>query len=134
VVVGGYYASVWQRYIPSEILPPVVFCRPEEMKDQIAQLLQDKALRMSLGARSQAFVANQWTELQVARRFMQAINGAPADWYVDPAAVVYHEGIGLTEIAARENIQNLLQHHGRAGLQLDDNPVLEQSFVDFASR
>lgn len=134
VVVGGYYASAWQRYIPSEILPPVVFCRPEEMKDQIARLLKDSSLRASLGAQARAFVASQWSELEVARRFMQAIDGAPADWYVDPATVVYHEGIGLTETAARENVQNLLRHHGRAGLQLDDNPVLEQSFVDFASR
>lgn len=134
VVVGGYYASAWQRYIPAEILPPVVFCRPEEMKDHIARLLRDTALRRSLGERAQAFVTSQWTELEVARRFMQAIDGAPTDWYVDPAAVVYHEGIGLTEAAARDNIQSLLQHHGRAGLQLDDNPVLEQSFADFASR
>lgn len=134
VVVGGYYASVWQRYIPSEILPPVVFCRPEDMKDQVARLLQDSNLRTSLGARAQAFVASQWTELGVARRLMQAIDGAPGDWYVDPAAVIYHEGIGLTESAARENIQKLLQHHGLASLQLNDNPVLEQSFVDFASR
>ena len=134
VVVGGYYASAWQRYIPSEILPPVVFCRPEEMKYHIARLLQDSTLRVSLGERAQALVACQWNELEVARRFMQAIDGAPAEWYLDPTTVFYHEGIGLTETAARKNIQKLLQHHGRAGLQLADNPVLEQSFVDFAAR
>lgn len=133
VVVGGYYASVWRDYIPEEILPPVVFCRPEEMKQQIRRLLSDAALREDIGQRSKAFIASSWNEASVAARFLQLINGAPAHWCVHPRDVVYYEGIGLTLDAARASVQGLLRETGTHGLHLYDNPSLEASFVAFAA-
>lgn len=133
VVVGGYYASKWRQYISEEVLPPVVFCRPEHMKEEIRTLLSNAALRENTGEKARQFVATYWNEASVAKRFLQVIKGAPAHWYVNPKDVFYHEGIGLSEDAARANVRSILEGVGKEGLQLGDNLPLERSFVEFAT-
>ena len=48
VIVGGYYAEVYKKILPGPI-PPTVYCKPEELKENLIYLLEHEEERKRIG-------------------------------------------------------------------------------------
>lgn len=132
-IVGGYAWETLQRIYPGETMPPVEQCRPEGLREAIRRLATDTAHRERLGQEARTFVTERWARREIGMRFLALIDGSLGlEYYFDPSNLDYVQGVGLEEDQARDLVRRLLALGGRASLQLEDKPGLEQKFVDFA--
>lgn len=132
VIIGGYAQELF-NILPSEMIPPTYYCRPDEIEQAIEKLIIDEEYRLELGRRAKAFVKNEWTPQKVAERYVRLIKGdIPDGWHYVPDKCSYIHGWGLNEKRAKEVIRNVVTHGGRQALQLVDKPELEKKMLDFA--
>lgn len=132
-IVGGYEAERIKQALGIEADPPSLFCQPEEIEKAIETLLRDVEFRRELGRRARSHVEENWTPRQVAERYLRLISGdIPQGWMFDPNLTRHVHGCGLSEEKAKEMIRNMVEHGGRASLQLSDKPELEARLVEFA--
>ncbi len=134
-VIGGYDLAALQKLLPPELNPPVLACHPDDIEAGIEKLITDRAYRLELGTRAQAFVEHKWSPAQIASRFLRIIQGdIPDAWLYDPhkAQGVYLHGGGVSEAQLIPFLKAYLAQGGRGALQLADKPQLEQAFVDLA--
>lgn len=132
-IVGGYTREHDWGDIPSELIPPVHHCQPDEIEAAIEQLIIDKDYRIELGKRACEFVRRNWTPLSVVNRILQLLNNdVPEYWMYNPKCVDYLQGWGLSDFQAREFVGKVIKHGGSAALHLQDKPELEAKFIEFA--
>ena len=133
-IVDGYGWDELRRITSAEALPPSQLCAPDDMSTAISLLATDAAYRRELGERARRYVTQRWSPEAVARRFVTLFaRDAPADWWFDPAETAYVQGVGMSERAAAEAVRGVLASAGRAGLCVDDKPVLQQRLEAFAT-
>lgn len=132
-VVGGYYSMFIREDIPTEFIPPSLYCHPAGIESAIEKLIVDVEFRLRLGRQAQAFVKERWSPRCVSGRYLQLVRDEiPSKWIYDPSKNRYVHGMGLNEAKARTNVQEVIKRFGKAGLQLSENPELEERFVQFA--
>lgn len=132
-VVGGYYAACIADDIPTDLIPPSLFCHPDDLEAAIERLITEPDFRRELGHRAQAFVTAHWSPAEVARRYLRLIAGdVPAEWLCDPAGIRYVHGALLPEAQGRAMIRDIVELGGPAALQVSDKPELERRLVAFA--
>jgi len=132
-VAGGYYADyIHNDYFPEHI-PPSLYCHPDNLTSAIERLIVDEEYRLELGKRAQEFVRTRWAPEQVARRYLQIIEGTiPEEYMFDPNTIRYVQGYGMPESKSKEIIRNMIEQYGIESLCLSDKPELEQRFRDYA--
>ncbi len=132
-VIGGYYKNYIHNDCLPEHIPPSLYCHPDEITSAIERLIVDKEYRLELGRRAQEFVRTQCTPEQVARRYLQIIEGTiPEEYMFDPNTIRYVQGYGMPESQSKEIIRNMIEHYGIESLCLSDKPELEQRFREYA--
>jgi hypothetical protein len=130
-VVGGPSGEAFRETIAPEDMPPVLYCRPEEIEDAIDRLVTDAGLRHELGERAREFVRLNRDPLVVARRFARVLEGdVPAAWLYDPAGLRHVGGFGSPAVL-RRTVRALVSAHGTSALWLDDKPELRRLVVEF---
>jgi hypothetical protein len=133
-IVGGYAWDANRSAFGSIPFPPVEECAPEGIVDAIRHLASDPEYRERLGRLAHDFVHTHWSRTDIARRFVQLMDGSPpADWLFDPRTLRYVEGCGLSRDHTRTIVRDVLQTSGPAALCLADKPELEAAFVEFAA-
>jgi hypothetical protein len=133
-VVGGYGLSRLKSYIPLDMWPPSKICAPDEMEYAIEDLILNIEERRSLGLAAKKFVREKWKSAEVARRYLQLIEGnIPDQWWLDPSKVDYLEGAGQSIEKSKEAIRALVKNYGVESLQLAHRPALEKSFLKFTN-
>jgi glycosyltransferase involved in cell wall biosynthesis len=133
-IVGGYAQELIQQTTPKDMIPPSLFCRPEELVDAIEKMINDVDYRQTVGKQAQQFVTTQWSPKKVAERYVQLIKGVfPQEWFFNPAEIRYLQGGGFSEQQARDLVRSVIEQGGKEALQLADKPDLERLFVDFAN-
>jgi len=134
-VVGGYYVEHIRTDISEELIPPVVYCLPDQILEAAERLIADEKFRLDLGREAQAFVRERWNPSAVAERYVRMIEGTvPDSWYFDPGRITYLYGAGIPEDGVRSLVRTVIET-GRVGaLQLSDKPDLEQRFREFIGR
>ena len=132
-MIGGYYKNYIHNDCLPEHIPPSLYCHPDEITSAIERLIVDKEYRLELGRRAQEFVRTQCTPEQVARRYLQIIEGTiPEEYMFDPNTIRYVQGYGMPESQSKEIIRNMIEHYGIESLCLSDKPELEQRFREYA--
>jgi hypothetical protein len=132
-IVGGYAWDANRSAFGSIPFPPVEECAPEGIVEAVRRLASDSAHRENLGRRAHDFVHARWSRTEIARRFVQLMDGAPpAEWMFDPRTLRYVEGCGLSREHVRAVVQDVLREGGPAALCLADKPELEAAFLEFA--
>ncbi len=132
-VVGGYYAAYIHNDCAQENIPPGLFCHPDELTTAIERLIVDEEFRLALGQKAQKFVRTQRTPEQVARRYLQIIEGTiPEEIMFDPNTIGYVQGSGVPESKSKEIIREMIEQHGIESLCLTDKPELEGLFMRYA--
>jgi hypothetical protein len=130
-VVGGPSGEAFAETIAPGDMPPVLYCRPEELEAAITRLAADAAFRRELGARAQAFARANRDPMVVARRFARVLEGdVPAEWLFDPARLRHVGGFGEPALL-RRLVRGVVTAYGPSALQLDDKPALRQLVLDF---
>lgn len=132
-VVGGYYAEYIKNELALKDIPPSMFCHPDEITSAIERLIVDEEYRLELGKRAQCFVRTKKTPEQVARYYLQMIEGTiPEEYMFDPNTIRYVQGYGMPESQSKEIIRNMIEQYGIESLYLSDKPELEQRFREYA--
>lgn len=134
VIIGGYYADYYRKDYDGRMpLPPVVFCRPEEIEQAVLDLLHDRARREELGRLGREYVKDYFSPEAVAQRWLDMFENRlpPVAWY-DPHDLRYPLGCALPIEEARRSVQNVLKIGGREALCLSDKPELERAVVALA--
>jgi glycosyltransferase involved in cell wall biosynthesis len=132
VVVAGYGREEIEDALCGRPFPPVVFCRPDELAENLERLATDEELRRELGVSARSFVERELAPRAVAQRLIDAIAELRSAWTFDPQRITYVHGCGLTETAARKLVRATIECGGVAALCVGDKPALEQRLVDFA--
>lgn len=132
-VVGGYGLEYLKTFVPEEMWPPSRTCHPDQIEQAIEFLIVNPDERLSLGAKAEKFVRQMWSPTEVAKRYLRLIEGdIPIEWWLDPRAVIYLEGVGQSVERTCENIRHMVQQYGIESLQLSHRPELERAFLDLA--
>jgi hypothetical protein len=132
-IVGMYGFDKLRSYTPSEMVPPTLVCRPDDVECAIEKLVVDQDYRDALGAQARRFVEQKWNAASVARRFVHLASGEiPHDWWFDPKTLDYLHGWGLTDRRAREVVRVCVATGGMSALCIADKPRLERAFSAFA--
>jgi hypothetical protein len=135
VVIGGYAAAHWEKWLAEADRPPTLFVHPDRLEEAIAQLADDPAAREAAGRRAYEFVSTRWRPECVAARVVRLLEeGPPAAWLFDPEDTDYLHGCGLPEAAAAAAGRRLVEAYGPAALQVGDKPALQQALVAFYHR
>lgn len=133
-IVAGYAWAANRAAFGTVPFPPVEECTPEGLVDAIRRLATDADHRAALGREAHAFVRDQWSREQIARRMLALMQGpAPSEWMFDPRSLTYVEGCGLTRQQAQDVVRAVLDEGGRGALCLSDKPQLEAAFIAFAA-
>jgi hypothetical protein len=127
-VVTGYYAARVDADLPREWIPPSEFREPDDLAAAIDCLARDVDYRSDLGARAQAFVAEQWQPAEVANRMLDVLTARPAagGWTYEPDRTTYWRGWGVEEWRLRRGLSTLLSGRGVSVLGLAHNSRLER--------
>jgi glycosyltransferase involved in cell wall biosynthesis len=134
-IVGGLGWDEVRAATPPDMLPPAHVCHPDELAEAIARLATDHAYRAALGERARAFVRERWSPAAVASRLVDVLRGqAPAEWWFEPAAIVYAGGAGQPLDGVAGAVRAVIEAVGAAALQVGDKPVLERRLVELATR
>lgn len=132
-IVGGYYSGYIHNHYSQEQIPPSIYCHPDEITPAIERLVVDKEFRLNLGKKAHNFVRTTWSAEQVAKRYMQIIEGTiPEECMFDPNDIRYVQGYGMPEPQSKEIIRNMIEQYGIESLCLSDKPELEQRFREYA--
>jgi len=134
-IVGGYGALAFQRMLPADAIPPVLYCHPDDLESSIERLVADPTLRTAMGHAAQRFVESRWTQRDVAARLLRLLQGScPESWLFDPNEIRYCHGYGLNEDQARGRVAEIIAEGGVEALRLRDKPDLEDRLCNFARR
>jgi glycosyltransferase involved in cell wall biosynthesis len=135
LVIGGYSPDFWTDLMPTEDLPPSIFCHPDEMEAAIERLIVDVKHRQQSGMRVRQFVETHWQPTEVAKRYLQLLaRNAPDHWWFDPGQVSYVQGCCAPESWIREMINKVVQSAGSNALMVSDKPELERLLIEFAKQ
>lgn len=129
-LVTGYYAGSVGAEIRSELIPPSMFCLPDELQEGLHRLVTDRRFRDDLGRRAQEHVSN-WAARDVAQRYLRIFErDVPSDWMVDPGACRYLSGWGMPDDLRRQAVAAIVSQAGVKALCLTDRPDLEHILVE----
>jgi len=132
VLNGGNYSGFIHRDYPEKVIPPAIFCQPENLHYEIRNLVNNKALRLKKASELHQFVTSRWNNVQVAERYLQIIEGEiPEGWMYEPSKLSYFQGYGISRERLRSFLKSFVMHHGKAALCLDDKPELQQQLTSF---
>ncbi|MBI9107195.1 MAG: glycosyltransferase [Spirochaetales bacterium] len=132
-VVGGYALKEFQKYIHSSMMPPSVFCKPDELLNTIELMITDKELRKSAGKASSEFINVKWSAAAVAGRYQDLLfDEIKEEMFVDPLNIEYLYGVGQSQERTKEIVASMVKTYGKSSLQLDHNPVLRDKLLKFA--
>ena len=128
-VVGGYYHDY-----SNDIIPPSLYCHPDDIEKAIEKMIVDVAFREDLGKKAKDYVNAHWTSKGVAEKFLRIIRGdIPERWMCNPYDIHYVQGACMPEVKVKELVLQIIKEGGLKALQLTDKPSLEKELMDFAS-
>ncbi len=131
-VVGGYYANQIHMDVSEPLIPPGIYCHPDQIAESAERLIVDEKFRLDIGRKARAFVREKWNPTAVAKRYVRVIDGATPDtWFFDPYTITYLCGAGMHERQVRDLVNAVVEVGGVGALQLTDKPTLEQRFREF---
>ena len=97
-IVGGYYAAQLSADNQYSVLPPSLYVAPEEIKQAIRKMIDDKEFRTDMGNRAHDFILNNWSARMVAKNYLRLIEGdIPKQWIINPKELDYCWGWGLSK-------------------------------------
>ena len=133
-IVGMQGFNELRRYTSSDVIPPALVCRADEVESAIERLVVDQEYRVELGRQARQFLEEQWKPSRVAARFVRMASGdIPSEWWFDPNTLDYLLGWGLTDTRAREVIRVIVDEHGSSALEVTDKPALQRALVAFGT-
>lgn len=128
---GGYYSKFIETDYDKKVIPPSVFCEPEELEDNIRALLANVEFRNQIGQKAFEFVNANWDAQKVAGKYIRIINNdIPSEWVGEPLSLSYTFGYGQSKQQYRKVISSILSEYGEKGLSLDDKPYLRKKILE----
>jgi glycosyltransferase involved in cell wall biosynthesis len=125
-IVTGYELEYFVSALTTDIYPPSLIGKPNQLKDLIILLIENKQLRLDLGAKAYNFIQSKWSPEQVAERFLKLAKdeAIPVSWYFDPNEFNYTFGVGINSDKRRQILRKLHAFGGEQVFQLQDKQHL----------
>lgn len=129
VIVGGYYAEEYKKILPQPI-PPTVYCKPEELKENLIYLLEHEEERKRIGEEEKKYIEDNCLATTVAEKFLKIFdNSYPEEWIFDPNDNDYIWGGGVDKKLVTDSIVKLIDAYGPDSLCLDENSSLYKKYI-----
>jgi len=134
LINAGYYSTSIRNDYPDEVIPPVCFCRPENLSYEIRNLVINRELRIESANKLHQFVTTRWHNAAVAERYLSIINDRiPPEWMIDPKKLMYFKGYGISIGNLKVYLRKYVMKNGIEALFLDDKPALLHRVTEFIS-
>lgn len=132
VLSAGYYAACMHCDYENDVVPPSVFCLPEELEHELLELILNRNRRLEVGERCGHFVRKNWNNRAVAKKYRDIINGnIPDAWYFDPANIQCINGYGMQEDKLKKFVAGYVKQYGKDALFVNHNAALREKLLNF---
>lgn len=129
VVVGGFYAEVYKKYLPQPIAP-TVYCTPDELKERIVYLLEHEEERKRIGEEEKEYVEKNCFSTIVANKFLKIFdNSYPAEWMFNPGKNDYIWGWGVNKELVTNAVVKMIDNYGTVSLRLDESSKVYKKYI-----
>lgn len=129
VIVGGYYAEDYKKILPQPIAP-TVYCKPEELKENLIYLLEHEEERKRIGEEEKKYIEDNCLATTVANKFLKIFdNSYPEEWIFNPNDNDYIWGCGVDKKLVTDSIVKLIDTYGPDSLCLDENSSLYKKYI-----
>lgn len=129
VIVGGYYAEEYKKILPQPIAP-TVYCKPEELKENLIYLLEHEEERKRIGEEEKKYIEDNCLATTVAEKFLKIFdNSYPEEWIFNPNDNDYIWGCGVDKKLVTDSIVKLIDTYGPDSLCLDENSSLYKKYI-----
>jgi len=133
LVCGDYAEQLLLDYDKS-VLPPTLYVLPENMKDGIIKMIENKEYRIEMGIKAKEFVRNKWSPKQVAKNYLRIINDdIPTEWIQNPFSLSVISPIGDKKVVALL-VKSIIDKYGFDSLQIDDKPEIKKGVMDLIEK
>jgi len=132
-IVGGYYYQLIKKDLKKMKLPPSRFVHPNQVKQNIIELIKSKTLRNSLGKDAKEYLQTKWTPVKVVKRLLMVIekNKLPKYAYFYPKNVEYFRGWAVNDEILKLFLKEYIDKFGNKGLFLSHNKKLKRNILEF---
>ena len=121
-VVAGYFAEKYVNYYEKDLIPPSLYVTPENIKQAIRKMIEDKEFREELGKKAQLFVKKNCTSQVVAEKISRVIAGdIPETWIMNPGGIDNLYGYGLSRESIKEIVSEIVKIGGKKKLEKANN-------------
>jgi hypothetical protein len=128
--VCGYGFEELRCHIDSNLLPPAFTSHPDNFRQTLAELLEDKDAIYALGVSAKNFVTSTWSIEQVSQRFLDvAIGHVKEEWTFNPSDVTYLCGSGLSMVDLQQIREAGVRRFGDSFIQIRSRHKLSQRFI-----
>lgn len=132
VLLAGYAAPFWEKWLVESERPKTLYCLPESFKEQLRMLLKSPQEREQWGKKGQTFLKECWSKKQVAARYLKVFRDEiPSDWWFDPNDISYFLGVGIEKEKLRRFLKQYIETGGPQALHLEDKPNLKAALLSF---
>ena len=132
IITSGYYAGSIHNDYPEKVIPPGVFCSPEEIEGKIREMVTDGNKRDRTAENQYNFVMQNWKSTDIAQKYLDILSGPiPEDWFYDPSKLSYFLGYGIEKKQLKTFIANYIARFGIEALCLSDKPELQDKLLSF---
>jgi hypothetical protein len=132
-IVCGYLELSDLGNLESVEIPPVHYCRPDDIKDAIKKLYLDNIYRELIGNNAKEFVEKKWSIVNVASRYNNLLrDDFPTSWYYNPNDINYIYGWGLSKNLLRKYMLEIKSFDSRFFLRIfKEKPKLQNAIESF---
>lgn len=132
-IVTGYYKNEINNDLPSKkYMIPSMYDIPENIEKNIIKLIENKDLRDDLGERMYKYILNNWSSLEVAKKFVLLIeNRFPLEWIYNTKSNEYIYGYGISKNHLKDVYREIFEKYGIESFQLSHNERLLNEIKKF---
>lgn len=132
VMNGGYYAKYISADYPEDVIPPAYFFLPENLENELKELILNKEQRKEYAIELNKFVSEKWNSTIVAQKYLKIIQGdIPAEWIYDPGQISYFMGYGIEKNKLKSFLKQYVEKYGEDALFMNDKTKIKSRIIEF---
>lgn len=133
-IVGGYELDKLRLSLPENTLPPSITCHPDNLKETLVSLLENReSWGEKLESIQEFMITGEWSNAMFGTKLVQIFEGSiPTSWYVRPDELNYCHGVGLSEDQVKSVVAKIISGYGVESLCISHIPKLEKEIIKYS--
>jgi len=130
VVLSGYFMEVYDKKIFEKYLPPVYYCKPEELETTLRHLLNNRKELVEMRQKIKNFFFERFNSVNVANNFISLFDDNFFNQIsLNPLDFSYTSGCGYSKSEVKNLINQFVKFYEKDSLLIHHNKVLSKAFL-----